>query len=58
MPAGVADEASLLRAAHNLKPGAELPEEVVAAASGDAAVVAAAIEAAAADVPAVPVKEP
>ncbi len=31
MPAAGADEAALLRAAHNLKPGAELPEEVVAA---------------------------
>jgi ribose transport system ATP-binding protein len=48
MPAAGADEASLLRAAHNLKPGAELPEEVVAAASGDKAAVNAAIEAAAA----------
>jgi ribose transport system ATP-binding protein len=33
MPAAGADEAALLRAAHNLKPGAELPEEVVAATS-------------------------
>jgi ribose transport system ATP-binding protein len=33
MPAAGADEAALLRAAHNLRPGAELPEEVVAAAS-------------------------
>jgi len=33
MPAAGADEAALLRAAHNLKPGAELPEEVVAAAT-------------------------
>jgi ribose transport system ATP-binding protein len=31
MPAIDADEAALLRAAHNLKPGAELPEQVVAA---------------------------
>ena len=30
MPAAGADEAALLRAAHNLKPGAALPEEVVA----------------------------
>jgi ribose transport system ATP-binding protein len=30
LPAAGADEASLLRAAHNLKPGAELPEETVA----------------------------
>jgi ribose transport system ATP-binding protein len=29
LPAAGADEASLLRAAHNLKPGAELPEELV-----------------------------
>ena len=58
MPAAGANEAVLLRAAHNLKPGAELPEEVVAAASGDAAAVAAAIEAAASAAPAVPVKEP
>jgi len=58
MPAGAADEAALLRAAHNLKPGAELPEEVVAAASGDATAVAAAIEATAADAPAVPVNKP
>ncbi len=47
MPATGADEASLLRAAHNLKPGAELPEEVVAAASGDKAAVDGAIEASA-----------
>jgi ribose transport system ATP-binding protein len=31
MPAASADEAALLRAAHNLKPGAELPEEAIAA---------------------------
>ena len=37
MPAAGADEADLLRAAHNLKPGAELPEEVVAAAVEKAA---------------------
>jgi ribose transport system ATP-binding protein len=37
LPAAGADEAALLRAAHNLKPGAELPEEVVAAASAEAA---------------------
>jgi ribose transport system ATP-binding protein len=58
MPAAGADEAALLRAAHNLKPGAELPEEVVAAASGDATAVAAAIEATSADAPAVPVNKP
>ena len=37
MPAADADEAALLRAAHNLKPGAELPEEVMAAASAETA---------------------
>jgi ribose transport system ATP-binding protein len=58
MPAVSADEAALLRAAHNLKPGAELPEEVVAAASGDASTVAAAIEAAAADTPTAAAREP
>ena len=44
MPAAGADEAALLRAAHNLKPGAELPEEVVAATSVDMAAVEAAID--------------
>ena len=44
MPAAQADEAALLRAAHNLKPGAALPEEVAAATSGDSAAVQAAIE--------------
>jgi ribose transport system ATP-binding protein len=58
MPAATADEAALLRAAHNLKPGAELPEEVVAAASGDASAVAAAIEATGADATAAPSSEP
>ena len=57
MPAAGADEAVLLRAAHNLKPGAELPEEVVAAASGDKAAVAAAIEATASDAAAVSMRE-
>ena len=38
-----ADEASLLRAAHNLKPGAALPEEVVASSSAGKAAVEAAI---------------
>ena len=37
MPGADADEAALLRAAHNLKPGAELPEEVVAAAAAETA---------------------
>jgi ribose transport system ATP-binding protein len=44
MPAAGADEAALLRAAHNLKPGAELPEEVVAATSVEIAAVEAAID--------------
>ena len=43
MPAAGADEAALLRAAHNLRPGAELPEEVVAASSVEMAAVEAAI---------------
>lgn len=43
MPAAGADEAALLRAAHNLKPGAELPEEVVAATSVEMAAVEAAV---------------
>ena len=44
LPAAGADEAALLRAAHNLKPGAELPEEVVAATSVEMAAVQAAID--------------
>ncbi len=44
MPAAGADEAALLRAAHNLKPGAALPEEVVAAATVEAAMVEAAVD--------------
>jgi ribose transport system ATP-binding protein len=44
MAAAGADEAALLRAAHNLKPGAELPEEVVAATSVEIAAVEAAID--------------
>jgi len=44
MAAAGADEAALLRAAHNLKPGAELPEEVVAATSVEMAAVEAAID--------------
>ena len=44
MPAAGADEAALLRAAHNLKPGAELPEEVVAATSAEKAAVEAAVD--------------
>jgi ABC-type sugar transport system, ATPase component len=44
LPASEADEANLLRAAHNLKPGSALPEEVVAAGSPDKAAVQAAIE--------------
>ena len=44
MLAADADEATLLRAAHNLKPGSALPEEVAAAASpAKAAVVQAAV---------------
>ncbi len=43
MPAAGADEAALLRAAHNLKPGAELPEEIVAATSADIAPVETAV---------------
>ncbi len=58
MPAAGADEASLLRAAHNLRPGAELPEEVVAAASGDKSAVDAAIEAAAAEAAAAMPRQP
>ena len=44
MPAAGADEAALLRAAHNLKPGAELPEEAVAAASAETAPVETAVD--------------
>jgi ribose transport system ATP-binding protein len=51
MDAAGADEAALLRAAHNLKRGAELPEQVVAAASGDSAAVEAAIQQASAPTP-------
>src|SRR4029079_15507712 len=51
-------EAALLRAPDTLKPVAELPDEVVAAASGDATAVAAAIEATAADAPAGPAAKP
>jgi len=43
MPAAEADEAALLRAAHNLKPGSALPEEVVASTSEVKAAVEAAI---------------
>ncbi len=43
MPAAGADEAALLRAAHNLKPGAALPEEVVAATAGEKAAVEGAV---------------
>ena len=48
MPAAGADEAALLRAAHNLKPGAELPEQVVAATPAEIAAVQSAVEGAAA----------
>jgi ribose transport system ATP-binding protein len=44
MPAAQADEAALLRAAHNLKPGAELPEEVVAATPAEVAAVQSAVD--------------
>ena len=44
MPAANADEAALLRAAHNLKPGAELPEEAIAASPEESAAVQAALE--------------
>jgi ribose transport system ATP-binding protein len=43
MSAAEADEASLLRAAHNLKPGSALPEEVVASTTEGKAAVEAAI---------------
>ncbi len=45
MPAAGADEAALLRAAHNLRPGAELPEESVAGSAEAKAAVDAAMEA-------------
>ena len=44
LSAAGADEAALLRAAHNLKPGTALPEEVAAATSAQKAAVEAAIE--------------
>lgn len=44
MAAVGADEAALLRAAHNLKPGAELPEEVIAAATVEVAAVETTVE--------------
>ena len=47
MNAADANEPALLRAAHNLKAGAALPEQVAARAVGAADAVAAAIEAAA-----------
>jgi ribose transport system ATP-binding protein len=43
MPAAEADEAALLRAAHNLKPGSALPEQVVASTTEGKAAVEAAI---------------
>jgi ribose transport system ATP-binding protein len=58
MPAAGADEATLLRAAHNLKPGAALPEEVVAATSADKAAVEAAIQADVDGGSAAPVEQP
>ena len=54
LPAAGADEAALLRAAHNLKPGAALPEEVVAATTAEKAAVEAAVDA----VPAAPMGQP
>jgi ribose transport system ATP-binding protein len=45
MPASDADEAALLRAAHNLKPGAQLPEEVAAETIGTPETVKAAVDA-------------
>jgi ribose transport system ATP-binding protein len=45
MPAADADEPTLLRAAHNLKAGALLPEQVAAEAAGTPDIVEAAIEA-------------
>lgn len=47
MPAADADEPALLRAAHNLRPGAALPEQVAARAVGAGDAVEAAIEASA-----------
>jgi ribose transport system ATP-binding protein len=44
MAAAEADEASLLRAAHNLKPDEQLPEQAVAASTGSQALVEAAVE--------------
>jgi ribose transport system ATP-binding protein len=44
MAAAGADEAALLRAAHNLKSGAELPEETVAGTAAERAAVEAAVE--------------
>jgi ribose transport system ATP-binding protein len=44
MPAAGADEEALLRAAHNLKPGAELPEEEAAATPAERAAVETAID--------------
>ena len=58
MPAAGADEATLLRAAHNLKPGAALPEEVVAATTADKAAVEAAIQTDVDAAPAAPVEQP
>ncbi len=44
MPGAGADEAALLRAAHNLKPGSALPEQTAAATDAERAAVEAAIE--------------
>ena len=44
MPAAAADEPSLLRAAHNLKADAQLPEQVAAESAGTAQLVEAAVE--------------
>jgi hypothetical protein len=44
MPAAGADEAALLRAAHNLRPGAALPEESVAETAAAKAAVDAAMD--------------
>ncbi len=49
MPAAGADEATLLRAAHNLKPDAELPEEEVADTPARKAAIATAIDEASAN---------
>ena len=54
MAAAGADEAALLRAAHNLKPGAALPEEVVAASAGEKT----AVEGAIGEAPAAPAPQP